>query len=559
VQVNVVQVWVNVPSDTLLCIGDTIQLNSSYIGTGVTWFPTYQIANSNSTNPKVWPSADTTYFVRAQNGNCSAIDSIKIRVVGTPIVDAGADVEICQGSSITLAASGANTYQWWPNIAINDTNVRTPIVTTNTSRTYYVKGSIGSCHATDSIRISFVPITAFAGNDTLICPGDTITLNGSASPAFGNWIPNWNISSTNLLNPKVWPSKDTVYILSVTNSSCKVNDTIRVRLRPLPPLNAGSNQTICIGDTITLNATGALVYQWLNNYNISNVNIPNPRVYPAVDTSYVVGGLIDFCPTLDTVRITVLSYPVVDAGPDETICYYETTVLNGTVSNATSFMWQNDPTLSNAAILNPTVNPNKSVSNYILNASNQICQASDTVTITEAPMINAGIQANPMKGNVPLEVTFTNQSIASAQFFDWDMADGNTYQTRDVVHTFNQTGKFKVVLMVEDSFGCVDSADIEIEVLELEGIRMPNVFTPQGDGINDVFNPAYIGNFNYIKLYIYSRWGELLYETIMPGGAWWDGTYKNEPCPDGVYFYILEAQSKANNYYEKHGTVTLLR
>jgi gliding motility-associated-like protein len=559
VQISVVQVWVNVPSDTLLCFGDTIQLNSSYIGTGVTWFPTYQMLNSNSASPKVWPSADTTYFVRAQNGNCSAIDSIKVKVVSAPNVDAGADVEICQGSSITLAASGANTYQWWPNIAISDTNIRTPIVSTNTSRTYYVKGSVGSCFAIDSVQITFVQITAFAGNDTLICPGDTITLNGAASPAFGNWIPNWNISNANLLNPRVWPSQDTIYILSVTNSSCKVNDTIRIRLRPLPPLNAGSNQTICIGDTITLNATGALVYQWLNNYNISNVNIPNPRVYPAMDTSYVVGGLIDFCPTLDTVRITVLSYPVVDAGPDETICYYETTVLNGTVSNATAFMWQNDPTLSDAAILNPTVNPNKSISTYILNASNQICKASDTVVITEAPLINAGIQASPIKGNIPLTVTFTNQSIASAKFFDWDMDDGNTYQTRDTKHTFNQVGKFNVTLMVEDSFGCIDSAEIAIDVLGIEGIKMPNAFTPQGDGLNDLYAPVYIGDVNYIKLYIYSRWGELIYETTMPGGAWWDGKFKGEPCPDGVYVYRLEAQFKSNNYYEQQGTVTLLR
>ncbi len=559
VSIAVTQVWVNVPTDTLLCAGDTIQLTGSYIGSSIAWSPAYNISNTALSSPLVWPNQDTTYYLQVTSGTCTVMDSIRVKIVNVPNVDAGSNLDICQGSTVNLVANGANTYHWWPNINISDTSIRNPIVNTPVSRMYYVLGKVGNCAATDSISINFVPVASNAGNDTLICPGDTITLVGAGTPNNGVWTPNWLISDPSVLNPKVWPSKDTSYILTFTNSGCKANDTVKVRLRPLPLLNAGSNQTICLGDTITLNASGALVYQWLTNYNISNVNISNPRVYPLVDTSYIVGGLIDFCPTLDTIQIRVLDYPVVDAGPDQIICHYETTVLAGQVSKATGFRWRNNPTLSDAAILTPTVNPTQTVTSYILNANNQTCLSSDTVVISIAPLINAAITANPKKGNAPLEVVFTNQSSLSSQFYNWEMGEGASYTTRDVVHTYNQTGKFTVEMMVEDSFGCVDSASIEIEVLELEGIKMPNVFTPQGDGINELFAPVYIGNFEYIKLYIYSRWGELLYETMIPGGTWWDGSYKGSPCPDGVYFYILDAKSKAGNYYEKHGTVTLLR
>ncbi len=558
-RVSVTQISVNLPTDTLLCSGDTIQLTSSYIGSNIAWSPAYNISNTTLSSPRVWPKQDTTYYLQVINGTCAARDSIRVKIVNVPNVDAGSNLDICQGSTVNLLASGANTYHWWPNLNINDTTLRNPIVSTPISRTYYVLGKVGNCAAIDSIAINFIPVASNAGNDTLICPGDTISLRGAGTPSLGNWIPNWNMSDPSVLNPKVWPSKDTAYVLSISNSGCRANDTVRIRLRPLPLLNAGSNQTICIGDSITLNASGALIYQWLNNYNISDVNIANPKVYPMVDTSYVLRGLIDFCPTTDTVQITVLEYPIVDAGPDQTICHYETTDLAGQVSQATSFMWRSDPSLNDAAILNPTVYPKQNTTSYVLNANNQTCVSRDTVTIFVAPLLNAAISANPKKGDVPLNVVFTNQSSATGKYFVWELGDGSRINTKDVLHTFNQSGKFSVLMIVEDSIGCVDSATVEIEALELEDLEMPNVFTPQGDGINETFGPVYIGNFEYLKLYIYSRWGELLYETYIPGGTWWDGTYKDAPCPDGVYFYILEAKSKAGNFYERHGTVTLLR
>jgi gliding motility-associated-like protein len=68
-----------------------------------------------------------------------------------------------------------------------------------------------------------------------------------------------------------------------------------------------------------------------------------------------------------------------------------------------------------------------------------------------------------------------------------------------------------------------------------------------------------VSSFEFVSYEVYNRWGDLLYKTRMPGGAWWDGTYKNAPCPDGVYFFIVNARDFSGKEYNEHGTLTLLR
>jgi gliding motility-associated-like protein len=106
---------------------------------------------------------------------------------------------------------------------------------------------------------------------------------------------------------------------------------------------------------------------------------------------------------------------------------------------------------------------------------------------------------------------------------------------------------------------CLAKDSILVIVEGTEGLIMPNAFTPQGDGLNETFAPAFIGSFEFIKLSIYSRWGELLHQTVYPGGSWWNGTYKGVPCQDGVYFFRLEAKTNQGKEYFHSGNVTLIR
>ena len=90
---------------------------------------------------------------------------------------------------------------------------------------------------------------------------------------------------------------------------------------------------------------------------------------------------------------------------------------------------------------------------------------------------------------------------------------------------------------------------------------IPNVFTPNGDSLNDYFENK-ISNYKmlkYLKGTIWNRWGQQIYEYQMPNGQWWDGSYEGQQCVDGVYFYIIEAENIRGKKYSFHGTVTLLR
>lgn len=558
VLVSVTVVNINAGADSLLCLGDSIRLNATTNGTSFAWLTNFNIESLNSLTPKVWPNKDTLYVLQASIGSCQNYDTIRLSLTSAPAVDAGTDRDICTGATLTLNANGANTYAWWPNIAINDTTLKSPIVSTQTSRYYYVRGYVGTCSAIDSIWINYIPVNANAGNDTLVCPGDTITLNGFVDPNIGSWWPNYRIDNINLLKAKVWPLKDTFYVISAINGSCVAKDTVRILHRVLPSLDAGADKQICLGDTVLLTATGANFYTWLSNYNITSVNNSNTRVFPLIDTAYVVEGLNDVCHVYDTVLVKVLPYPTVDAGEDITICDYETTQLQGVVNNNSSFTWLSSASLSDIKVLDPIAFPSQTTS-YFLTANNQQCASSDTVTVWVSTLLNAAISANPIKGIVPLNVNFTNQSSNTGKTFWWTFGDGNSGNTRDIQHIFNVIGKYTTQMVVADSNGCLDTANIQIEVLGEENIWVPNVFTPQGDSINDVFKPVYIGTFEYIELRVYSRWGELLHIARVPGENWWNGTYKGSECPDGVYVFILLAKGGSGKNYEFNGTVTLLR
>jgi gliding motility-associated-like protein len=147
-----------------------------------------------------------------------------------------------------------------------------------------------------------------------------------------------------------------------------------------------------------------------------------------------------------------------------------------------------------------------------------------------------------------------------ARSFLWDFGDNKQDTLKHPSYVYLNAGRFLVNLLASDTNGCFDTASLEIVVNEEEFLFVPNVFTPQGNGLNEVFEAVYTkSQFDFLELLVYSRWGELLHKTQMPGGVWWNGTYKDSPCPEGVYFYVLKAKSSTGKLYDLNGTITLIR
>ena len=137
----------------------------------------------------------------------------------------------------------------------------------------------------------------------------------------------------------------------------------------------------------------------------------------------------------------------------------------------------------------------------------------------------------------------------------WDFGEGSPSNEQNPYHIYNNPGTYNVCLIVSSQHDCTN--DTCKEVIVIEGIQIPNVFTPNGDGKNDFFDIRASGMTQF-HLQIYNRWGALLFESESPSVKWDGRTLSGEQADDGTYFYILNAKSESKDY-SNHGYITLLR
>ncbi len=197
----------------------------------------------------------------------------------------------------------------------------------------------------------------------------------------------------------------------------------------------------------------------------------------------------------------------------------------------------------------------------IINPINPV-KKPDTVGQEDAPAPTmkelARIQANPIGGVAPLSVTFNNE--ASGKTLKWDFGNNEFDKSAGYVkHTFNKAGNHAVILMVTDGAGNTESDTVYIEVLPSSEISpVQNVFTPNEDGLNDVFI-IQGKDLAQLKVSIFSANGKLVHKWEGLFG-FWDGKLSNgEPAPAGPYFYVIQALGTDSKKYKKNGTINLIR
>ena len=121
--------------------------------------------------------------------------------------------------------------------------------------------------------------------------------------------------------------------------------------------------------------------------------------------------------------------------------------------------------------------------------------------------------------------------------------------------TFDDSGRYMVVLVAISDQGCRDTAEGKVFVRSAEQMFMPTAFSPNGDGLNEVLEPTIMG-FEVLDFAIYNRWGDKIFSSR---GAGWDGTYCNQPVQPGTYTYLLSLRNKEGKTKMLTGTVSLVR
>jgi gliding motility-associated-like protein len=308
--------------------------------------------------------------------------------------------------------------------------------------------------------------------------------------------------------------------------------------------NAGADQRICAGAGVLLNAGTANTYEWTPAYFISNSNTQTPFVNPPVDTTYYLKITLGSCIGFDTIKINVVPLPTVKASDDTKVCMGDSVQLNAQVSSPAKWVWRSQVQLSDSNILNPKAKITQS-SVFIIIASDtsKFCFAYDTTVVNPYPTVKAVYTADTYNGEGQLKPVFDNTS-QNASKYTWMFGDSLNSSSKDKNpdFTFIKPGTYKVKLIAMNDYGCRDSITKEFTVLPAGKLYIPNAFTPNGDLVNEVFKFVYPESaYKKVEMTIYNRWGGFIYETSMPGGKWWDGTFEGVPCSEDVYFYVAKA------------------
>jgi gliding motility-associated-like protein len=354
-----------------------------------TWSPSTTLSNPSINNPEVFPTTTTTYYLTVANSkNCTGNDSVKVIVNPLPMVNAGNDTAVCSGNSFNLHGSGADTYQWSPTTGLNNSALANPTATITSDTKFYLTGtSIDGCIKTDSVMISVNSFPAIdAGADVTICSLDSVQLNATGGTQY-TWTPAAGLSNNNIADPKASPATTTTFTVTSNNLGCVATDSVIVNINTSLAVNAGTDVTICYGDSVQLNASGGAQFNWSPAAGLSNSTITNPFAKPLATTTYTITSNTFGCTGTDSVTV-IVNHIIPNAGNDTAICRGINVQLNA--SGGTSYSWLPATGLSSTNISNPQASPLSTIV-YTVTVTSGQCSENDSVIILihQPPVINA--------------------------------------------------------------------------------------------------------------------------------------------------------------------------
>ena len=389
-----------IASNTTICQGTGTTLNATG-GNTYTWQP----GNLSGPSVTVSPSVTTTYLVTGVHANgCSNTDTLTIHVNAPANIQATASAQqICSGTGTTLSATGGGSYTWQPGNLSGSSITVVPGATT----TYTVTGTNATgCTGTGNVLVIVnTPAPVTASGSTTICTGDSAQLSASGSSTY-TWQPG-NISGSSI---NVSPAGTTVYTVTGTDvNGCTSTAMATVTVTSQLLVSAGSSAgSVCAGNSVTLNGTGATNYTW----QPGNITGSSPVVTPGASTTYTVTGTSGSCSSTATISITVHNLPPVSAtASNQAICEGGPVTLSGT--GAANYNWQ-PVNLSGASI---TLNPAATTSYTVTGTDVNGCTSTSQITVSVLPAPNVSINSS---ANEICEGDSASLSATGAATYTWE-------------------------------------------------------------------------------------------------------------------------------------------
>ncbi|MCH8330848.1 MAG: gliding motility-associated C-terminal domain-containing protein [Bacteroidetes bacterium] len=486
---------------------------------------------------------------------CTFSDSVNITLDQELQISIGPDTLICKGDTIFFQTSGgAQLYNWSPGQLLNDSTIASPFTDPDTSVLFIVNAmDSNGCTASDSVLVSVISLTAYAGKDTSVCQGDSVLLSGSGGTVF-NWSPGTLMNDSTLADPSAALSASSMIILTVSDTNgCQDNDTMMVTVSTVFA-TAGVDTNICIGDSINITAFGAGNFSWTPNVFISDTSNYDPDFYPdSTITYYLTVTDTIGCKAFDSLIIRVDTLPVAKVLPPNSICPDESIMLNA--FGGDNYMWSPEESLDDASIPNPIAQP-KETTTYNVIVSNKC--GSDSAAVMIVVLEVADIETSPDTAIYP--GNSVDLYVQGAGTYQWSPDIGlDCTACPNPISTPLETIMYYVQSL--DVNGCEKTDSVLIEVIDdsfcdENNIFIPNAFTPNNDGNNDILY-AYGNGLKLNVFRIYNRWGDLVFETndVSTG---WDGKQKGKDVNQEVFVYYLDYNCNGKSKFIK-GNVTVIR
>lgn len=385
---------------------------------------------------------------------------------GPTAVFAVSDTEACEPATIQFtdqSIADTTISSWFWDFGDGSTSTQpNPSHTFSSAGTYEVKlivTNIVGCPDSTTRTILVHPIpTAVAGSSATICEGDSVQLIGSGGNDF-LWSPAAFLADSEIPNPLAFPSSTTTFTLTVTNQfGCQDSDTVTVTVIPLPTLAVTPDTSICIGESLQLQATGALSYQWDPSTELSCTNCPNPVASPTQTRIYHLTGTGTFgCSNSDTVRVAVYPNPNGLTYGDTSFCLGDSAQLMAI--GGSSYQWFPSLGLSCSNCPNPIAAPSDSMVYSVFIENIFGCSLWDTASINVVPY--------PHMSPIPDQTICLGDtawiSTSGADIYNWTPVQEITCATCPNTGLFPVSNR-RYYLEAANNFGCTvyDSLDVTV-------------------------------------------------------------------------------------------------
>lgn len=572
------------PSDSV-CPGTPVSVWAAYSGQ----FPEYTYTWSNDFPDGAGPfsfipenSSVYTVTVSDRCGNTvTGKVPVIVRIPPQVSVDSLRDIS-CFGAGDGSAAisvlpdDGTYTYIW----SDGEDHGAAPSPLGSGTYTVAVADAYG-CGDTTSFYIGEPdPIALTAVADSLICPGETVTIQTTASGGSGLLTYLWSHTSDSGANSLVTPFEPTEYHVLATDENGCTSDTqfvfIDVRQIDEALLTVSSDTAFCPGGFASLSGSYSGIfppytYQW------SGIDEAGPGPFytsPERDTVYTL-TVTDVCGQSVSRDVTVLLFDTPQAIlPDSMLSgcsplqFALTDEYNTGDGYSHQWIFSDGMTYSGNPAEVQLTGPGIYYVQLIVTSPDGCTAVSDqSMPVDVYPVPGAAFAASRWETDITHpEIVFTNTS-AGADSWEWILDGTHIFNQNEISHLFSDTGYFAVRLNIQNEYGCRDSVVHGVTIRIDHDIKIPNAFTPGSTGDDSEYDPGSLTNSVFypfseyvadFRMSVFNRWGELIFEStdIHKG---WNGTYRGEPCPQDVYVYRMDFEFTDGRKETRVGDITLFR